>query len=89
MVFKNKEKIQASANLQITVEKNLQNTHEIEFMDYRGGVSPKVFCLKISTILAHSTILRTTFVLDAYIAGSSENSTILGTFDNIWEQELF
>jgi DNA-directed RNA polymerase specialized sigma54-like protein len=29
-----REKIKASANLQITVEKNMQNTDEIEFMDY-------------------------------------------------------
>ena len=37
MVFKDREKIKASANLQIIVEKNLRNTDEIEFMDYRGG----------------------------------------------------
>ena len=60
MVLKDREKIQASANLQITVEKNLRNKDKIKFMDYRGG--------QISTILAHSTILGTPFVLGAYIS---------------------
>jgi hypothetical protein len=37
MVFKDrKKKIKAFANLQITLDKNLRNTDEIEFMDYRG-----------------------------------------------------
>ena len=34
MVFKDREKIKASANLQNAIEKNLRNTDEIEFMDY-------------------------------------------------------
>jgi hypothetical protein len=35
----------------------------------RGPILPKVFCPKISDILANSAILGTPFVLRAYITG--------------------